>query len=135
MKAKLLTSLFVLAVILCVCSCQSKPEDLIIGKWQMTELTTNSPEAENPDVKEFYAEMAKSSESIFNADLTCINTVNSITTKGRWTILADGKQLHIIDDDSGSKSIMTIESITSDCLVLTTKTDDIETKTVYTKVK
>ncbi|MBP5368217.1 MAG: lipocalin family protein [Bacteroidales bacterium] len=133
MKNKLLTSVIILIALFCVCSCASKPEDLIVGKWQMTELTTNSPEAENPDVKEFYVEMAKNSESIFNSDLTCVNTVNSITTKGRWTILADGKQLHIIDE-SGSKSIMTIESITSDCLILTTQADDIVTKTVFTKV-
>ena len=122
-----------LTALLFVSSCASKPEELIVGKWQMTEITTNSPEAENPDVKEFYIEMAKNSSSEFNSDLTCVNTVNSLTTKGRWTILADGKQLHIIDE-SGSKSIMNIESITSDRLVLTTITDDIETKTVYTKV-
>ena len=133
MKNKLLTSVIILIALFCVCSCAYKPEDLIVGKWQMTELTTNSPEAENPDVKEFYVEMAINSESIFNSDLTCVNTVNSITTKGRWTILADGKQLHIIDE-SGSKSIMTIESITSDCLILTTQADDIVTKTVFTKV-
>lgn len=123
----------ILTALLFVSSCASKPEELIVGKWQMTEITTNSPEAENPDVKEFYIEMAKNSSSEFNSDLTCVNTVNSLTTKGRWTILADGKQLHIIDE-SGSKSIMNIESITSDRLVLTTITDDIETKTVYTKV-
>ncbi|MBO4372207.1 MAG: lipocalin family protein [Bacteroidales bacterium] len=123
----------ILTALLFVSSCASKPEELIVGKWQMTEITTNSPEAEHPDVKEFYAEMAKNSSSEFNSDLTCVNTVNSLTTKGRWTILADGKQLHIIDE-SGSKSIMNIESITSDRLVLTTITDDIETKTVYTKV-
>ncbi|MBR6177406.1 MAG: lipocalin family protein [Bacteroidales bacterium] len=133
MKNKLLTSVIFLITLFCVCSCASKPEDLIVGKWQMTELTTNSPDAENPDVKDFYVEMAKNSESIFNSDLTCVNTVNSITTKGRWTILADGKQLHIIDE-SGSKSIMTIESITSDRLVLTSQADDIVTKTVFTKV-
>ncbi|MBR4214387.1 MAG: lipocalin family protein [Bacteroidales bacterium] len=135
MKTKLITSLFILAVLLCVCSCSSKPEDLIIGKWQMTELTTNSPESSNPDVKEFFAEMAKSSQSEFKSDLTCVNTVNNITTKGRWTILADGKQLHVIDEDSGSKAIMDIESITDDQLVLITKDGEIETKTIYTKVK
>ena len=133
MKTKLFASLFILAAFFCICSCSSKPEDLIVGNWQMTDLTTNSPEADNPDVKEFYADMVKASHSEFRNDLTCEITVNSITTKGRWTILGDGKQLHVIDE-SGSKSIMTIESITADCLVLTSKADDIETKTTFTKV-
>ena len=133
MKTKLFASLFILAAFFCICSCSSKPEELIVGKWQMTELTTNSPDANNPDVKDFYVEMAKNSVSVFNNDLTCEITVNSITTKGRWTILADGKQLHVIDE-SGAKSIMTVESITSDQLVLSAKEGDIETKSVYTKV-
>lgn len=59
----------ILTILLFVSSCASKPEDLIVGKWQMTELSTNSPEANNPDVQEFYAEMAKNSYSIYNSDL------------------------------------------------------------------
>lgn len=134
MKKNRIFYFVILTALLFVSSCASKPEDLIVGKWQMTELSTNSPEANNPDVQEFYVEMAKNSYSIYNSDLTCENTVNSITTKGRWTILADGKQLHVIEE-SGSKSIMNIESITSDQLVLIAKDGDVETKSVYTKVK
>ena len=79
MKTKLFASLFILAAFFCICSCSSKPEDLIVGNWQMTDLTTNSPEADNPDVKEFYADMVKASHSEFRNDLTCEITVNSIT--------------------------------------------------------
>ena len=132
MKNKFLTSLFVLTFISVICSCSSKPENLIVGKWQMTEIVTNTP-SDSPDVAEFLKDMAKNSSSVYNSDLTCEVTVNSITTKGRWTILADGKQLHFIDE-SGAKVIMTIESITSDQLVLSTKDGDVVTKQIFSKV-
>ena len=134
MKTKFLSSLLVLILVSVICSCSSKPDELLSGKWQMTGLESSAIDRNDVNVQNYVQDLIKSTSAIYNADFSYEQTVNSITTKGKWTILADGKQLQVVDE-SGKKTIMGIIELTSDRLVLSNFDDGAETKQIFSKVK
>ena len=134
MKTKHLSSLLVLIMISLICACSSKPEELLPGKWQMTGVESSALTNNGAALQDYVQDLVKSTSAIYNADFSYEQTVNSITTKGKWTILADGKQLQVVDE-SGQKTIMGVVELTSDRLILNNFDGGVETKQIFTKVK
>ena len=134
MKTKHLSSLLVLIMISLICACSSKPEALLPGKWQMIGVESSALTNNDATLQGYVQDLVKSTSAIYNADFSYEQTVNSITTKGKWTILADGKQLQVVDE-SGKKTIMGVIELTSDRLILNNFDGGVETRQIFTKVK
>ena len=105
--------IFVLFII-SLYACQSKPKEMILGKWEIDkeaikkelEEKITQTAKENPiEAKAMEESVATLSEKIqlsfeFSADGTMIMTSQGNIIKGKWTISTDGKTLIATDAES-----------------------------------
>jgi hypothetical protein len=135
-----------LGVVLGLYACQSKPEEAILGKWEidkeaMREVLKNETEEiskKHPtktqtleeSVVALLEKMQISYE--FNKDGTMRMWSQGAETKGKWTINAEGNVLSTTSEEN-QKIETPIEEITKNKLILRISTDKDKTMTLYFK--
>ncbi|MCQ2973555.1 MAG: lipocalin family protein [Bacteroidales bacterium] len=133
---KLKNIFFILAfVALFIIGCNSNPEEVIVGQWQLSDITLDPQpkDISNEDYKAYIDELISNTSIEFKNDFSYVQFSNGNQTKGTWTILAEGAQIQQTDETSGSKVIMNIDNLSTSDLVLASKDGDIVTKMIFIK--
>jgi hypothetical protein len=111
MKGLLHSLLLFFAFVFCLNSC-STPESDLCGTWKIVDYQTDLPL--DADTKQVILEMQSSSVFEFSKDKQFTQTVNGVTKKGVWELLADGRQLkQQLQDEQGTTVVTELISLTS----------------------
>lgn len=137
---------FMVGVVLSLYACQSKPEEAILGKWEIdkeairkvlskeTEEISKTHPTKSQTLEEsvatFLEKMQISYE--FNSDGTMRMWSQGTETKGKWTINAEGNMLSTTDEQN-QKLDTPIEEVSNKKLILRISTDKDKTMTLYFK--
>ncbi len=137
---------FLVGIILVLYACQTKPEEAILGKWEIdkeamrkvlseeTEEISKTHPTKSQTLEESIAALLEKMQISyeFNPDGTMRMWSQGIETKGKWVINAEGNILSTTSEEN-QKIETPIEEITKNKLILRISTDKDKTITLYFK--
>lgn len=115
-------------------ACSQTAEDMVVGKWQLSDIKTSQDidEAEKEDFNKAMEEMKKSTNMILNQDKTYESTINGVTTKGNWEVDSIGTRL-TFTDESGLKTTSNITELSKNKLILEEEGEGVVSTLIFTK--
>jgi len=129
----LLISLFFISFLY---SCTKSPSEMIVGKWEITDIKTSDeiPEDQVEMYKQIMDDMKSSTKLEFRKDGSYEQLLSEVTTIGKWSISEDAKTI-TMSDDKGKEEPATILELTENSLIIVNELDQTKNTITWEKVK
>ncbi len=120
----------------CLCACQSRPEDIIVGAWQLDEIETNQ-QIEDKDLENFNKakkEIKASTKLVFKEDYSYKAIIWGDTVNGFWEIDEKNNLLVISNAMTGDTARTKIKEISNSLIILMEEQEGITSVLRFIKI-